>query len=102
MTLTGGDSDMVLSEDIGRVRLLTLNRPQALNAFNGALFDALTGALIAADADDDVGVVVLTGAGRAFSAGADLADEPAAAPTTHGFRGFLGHTLDFSKPPIVA
>ena len=92
---------MVLSEDTGRVRLLTLNRPQALNAFNGELFDALTEALIAADADDFVGVVVLTGAGRAFSAGADLADD-GAAPTRHGFAGFLEHTVDFSKPLILA
>ncbi len=93
---------MVLSEDIGRVRLLTLNRPQALNAFNGALFDAVTAALLAADADDGVGVVVLTGAGRAFSAGADLADENAASPTVHGFAGFLEYTIDFSKPLILA
>lgn len=93
---------MVLSEDIGRVRLLTLNRPQALNAFNGALFDAVSDALIAADADHGVGVVVLTGAGRAFSAGADLADDRAAAPTTHGFAGFLEYIVDFSKPLILA
>jgi enoyl-CoA hydratase/carnithine racemase len=92
----------ILIEDIGRVRLLTLNRPDALNAFNGALFDALTDALIAADADEGVGVVVLTGAGRAFSAGADLADDRNAAPTTHGFAGFLEHTIDFSKPLILA
>jgi enoyl-CoA hydratase/carnithine racemase len=81
---------------------LTLNRPDALNAFNGALFDALTDALIAADADEGVGVVVLTGAGRAFSAGADLADDRNAAATTHGFAGFLEHTIDFSKPLILA
>jgi enoyl-CoA hydratase/carnithine racemase len=92
---------MVLAEDIGRVRLLTLNRPEALNAFNGALFDALTDALIAADACEDIGVVVLTGAGRAFSAGADLADDRSAA-TTYGFAGFLEHTVDFSKPLILA
>ena len=93
---------MVLSEDFGRVRLLTLNRPEALNAFNGALFDALTDALIAADADDGVGVIVLTGAGRAFSAGADLVEDRNAAPAAHGFAGFLERTIDLSKPLILA
>ncbi len=93
---------LVLSEDIGRVRLLTLNRPHALNAFNGELFDATTEALVAADADPGVAVVLLTGAGRAFSAGADLAAMPSAAPVVHGFPGFLQHAIDFSKPLILA
>ena len=53
--------DLILTEDHGRVRVLTLNRPQALNAFNSELFDALTNALIAADADDDVAATVQIG-----------------------------------------
>jgi enoyl-CoA hydratase/carnithine racemase len=56
------------------VRVLTMNRPAKLNAFNTALFAGLADALEAAAADDEVRVVVLTGAGRAFSSGADLTD----------------------------
>jgi 2-(1,2-epoxy-1,2-dihydrophenyl)acetyl-CoA isomerase len=69
----------VLSRRDGAVLTLTLNRPKALNSFDGAMHDALMAALKAAAADADVRCVVLTGAGRAFCAGQDLAD-PAIAP----------------------
>jgi len=66
-------SDTVLVEDQGAVRVLTLNRPTKLNAMNVELVDTLLGAVRAADQDDAVAVVILTGAGeRAFSAGADI------------------------------
>lgn len=63
----------VLIEDQGAVRILTMNRPERLNALNEALKDELTAALGQAAEDDSVGAVVLTGSGRAFCAGADLA-----------------------------
>lgn len=93
---------MILTEDTGRVRLLTLNRPQALNAFNNDLFDALADALAEADAADHVSVVVLTGAGRAFSAGADLVGGRADVPVRHGFPGMLEQLVTFSKPLLLA
>ena len=64
----------LLVDDDNRVRTLTLNRPEALNAFNEALYDATAQALLDAAEDPEVAVVLLTGAGRAFSAGTDLAD----------------------------
>lgn len=63
---------MLTIEDRGRVRILQLDRPDRLNAFDHEQYSLVADALATADADDDVGVVVLTGAGRAFSAGADL------------------------------
>lgn len=66
------EQDVLLQEDRGRVRLLTLNRPDRLNAFDDALLRSLLLALQRAVADEGVHVVVLTGAGRAFSSGADL------------------------------
>jgi enoyl-CoA hydratase/carnithine racemase len=65
---------IVLTQDVGRVRILTMNRPERLNAFNQELFAGLGDALVAAAGSGDVHVVVLTGAGRAFSSGADLGD----------------------------
>ena len=50
--------------DTDRIRIITLNRPEALNAFNEALYDATTEALMAAAADPTVAVVVITGAGQ--------------------------------------
>ena len=64
-------------EDHNRVRTLTLNRPDALNAFNEALYEATAAALRSAADDPDVAVVLLTGAGRAFSAGNDLNEKQA-------------------------
>jgi enoyl-CoA hydratase len=63
----------LLVETRGRVGLITLNRPKALNALNDALMDELGQALLAFDADDGIGAIVLTGSDRAFAAGADIA-----------------------------
>jgi enoyl-CoA hydratase/carnithine racemase len=68
------DDDLVLADDADGIRTLVLNRPDQLNAFDQALCAALTDALQSAKTDDDVRVVVLTGAGRAFSAGTDLVE----------------------------
>lgn len=63
--------DVLLAETRGAVRLLTLNRPAKLNALNADLVQALTEGLLTAQSDDEIAVVVLAGAGRAFCAGAD-------------------------------
>jgi enoyl-CoA hydratase/carnithine racemase len=64
----------ILTEDRGAVRILTMNRPEKRNALNSALTRALLDGLRAADAADAVAVVVLTGAGQGFCAGADLSE----------------------------
>jgi len=66
-------TDPVLLTDVtDRVAVLTLNRPEARNALSRELLAALPAAITACDADDDVDVVILTGADPAFSAGIDL------------------------------
>jgi len=65
---------VILIDDRGAVRVLTMNRPEKRNALNTALTQALLDALRKADADDAIGCVVLTGAGQGFCAGADLAE----------------------------
>src|SRR5471032_12728 len=63
----------ILLETRGRVGLITLNRPKALNALNDALMDELGDALAQFDADDNIGCIVITGSDKAFAAGADIA-----------------------------
>lgn len=62
----------ILVERRGRVGLITLNRPKALNALNDALMSELGQALLSFDRDDDLGAIVITGSERAFAAGADI------------------------------
>jgi len=62
----------IIVETRGRVGLITLNRPKALNALNDALMDELGAALAGFDADEGVGAIVLTGSDKAFAAGADI------------------------------
>jgi enoyl-CoA hydratase len=62
----------ILVEQQGRVGLVTLNRPQALNALNKATMEELVSAVTAMDSDPGVGAVVITGSGKAFAAGADI------------------------------
>jgi enoyl-CoA hydratase/carnithine racemase len=99
---------MLQVSDERRVRTLTLDRPEALNAFNEALYDALADALLEAAEDPDVAVVLLTGNGRGFSAGTDLlemhriATDPTFERGRHGFPGLVDALVDFPKPLVVA
>jgi len=85
------------------VRVVEMDRPEALNAFNGQLMDDLADAFLDAAADESVRVLVLTGAGRAFSAGADLIEMGSSQRTPrHDFPAMLDAIIDFPKPFIVA
>jgi enoyl-CoA hydratase len=64
--------ETILKEIRGRVLLLTLNRPEALNALNAQTIDELNHALDEAERNADIGCVVLTGSSKAFAAGADI------------------------------
>jgi enoyl-CoA hydratase/carnithine racemase len=96
------------TEDRNRVRTLTLNRPDVLNAFNEALYQATAEALTLAADDPDVAVVVLTGAGRAFSAGNDLNEmqariaDPEMANQGSHFTTMINELTRFPKPLICA
>ena len=94
--------------DDNRVRTLTLDRPDVLNAFNEALYEATAVAIREAAADPEVAVVLLTGNGRAFSAGNDLKEmqaritDPALADTGSHFTAMIDALTDFPKPLICA
>ncbi len=93
--------------DADRIRTITLDRPDALNAFNEALYDATTEALMAAADDPSVAVVVITGNGRAFSAGTDVVEMAQRNSGTvesgvHGFPGMVDQLVAFPKPLICA
>jgi enoyl-CoA hydratase len=64
--------ELIRTETRGAVAVIALNRPKALNALNLAMIREIGAALAAADADDAIGCVVLTGSERAFAAGADI------------------------------
>jgi enoyl-CoA hydratase/carnithine racemase len=93
-------------EDTDGVRLLTFNRPEKLNAFDNALYTACGAALEEARERDDIKCVVLTGAGRAFSAGQDLAEmatiDTSSARAGHGFPRFVDTAAAFDKPLLAA
>ena len=100
---------MTLSiSDDNRVRTLTLDRPDALNAFNEALYEATADAIRAAAADPDVAVLLLTGNGRAFSAGNDLKEmaariaDPTQADKGSHFTAMIDALAEFPKPFICA
>jgi len=105
-------------DDHDGVRLLTLDRPEALNAFDTPLYDACAQALHDARARDDVACVVFTGSGRAFSAGQDLGEMARIDPTGAsgasaasgtsgddpgpGFPRFIDTVAAFEKPLLAA
>lgn len=64
--------EMILMDKKGAVGLITLNRPDALNALNGQMMDEITRALRDLEADDNIGAIVITGNEKAFAAGADI------------------------------
>ncbi|MDD2872547.1 MAG: enoyl-CoA hydratase [Azoarcus sp.] len=64
--------ELIITETRGRVGLITLNRPKALNALNDALVDEIGHALDAYEADENIGAILITGSEKAFAAGADI------------------------------
>lgn len=99
-------TDLVLYDVADRVATVTLNRPEARNALSRALLRALTDALARAEGDDDVDVVILTGADPAFCAGLDLKEIGAGAGAlgdgSTGPAGRRGPFPPMTKPLIGA
>ncbi|MEV0383272.1 crotonase/enoyl-CoA hydratase family protein [Nonomuraea sp. NPDC050643] len=95
-------SDEVLVEESGNVAIITINRPKARNAINGAVARGMAETLDALDARPDISAYVLTGAGGTFSAGMDLKGFLSGDfPVVEG-RGFGGLTEAPPKKPLVA
>jgi len=94
--------EAVLTERRGDVLVITLNRPDARNAVNGALAEGIAAALDELDADDALRVGVLTGAGKGFSSGMDLKAFVAGERPYVGDRGFAGITQRSSRKPLIA
>jgi len=99
-------SELVLLERRGGVALLTLNRPDVLNALNGALLTALRDTVRSLQGATALRAVVLTGAGRAFAAGADIAEMRRMTPLEGEAFSRLGHealaTLEALAVPTIA
>jgi enoyl-CoA hydratase len=98
------EEPLVLVEHHDRVATVTLNRPQQLNALSDAMLGAAVGALRELDADEHVLAIVLTGAGRAFAAGADVGELARADPIAHyeGRRGDLWDAIRAVRTPLIA
>ena len=102
----------ILQSTADRVRTLTLNRPDALNALTRELMEEMRDAMAQAANDKDVGALIITGAGRGFCAGADLLQPPAKAPLSRGhavsdgmtshFNPFARDIAQFPKPTVAA
>jgi enoyl-CoA hydratase/carnithine racemase len=94
--------------DDGGVRLIAFDRPEVRNAFDVAMYEAVTEALEDALDDDGIRVVVLTGRGKAFTAGQDLREMAAMATGSapagagRGFPGLLDAVVGFDKPLLAA
>ena len=110
--------EQVLLEKDGPAAIITLNRPEKLNAYTAVMGQELADAVNACDRDDDVRGVILTGAGRHFCAGADISDGAGAFDTKSGSgaknfgkvgegkpsngAGFIGALYNCRKPVIAA
>jgi len=99
------DEPTVLVERRARVGVVTLNRPAKLNALNRQLIDELEQAMRSLEDDDDIGAIVITGAGeRAFSAGGDMAEQIADAESGRPSRqaSTAGIVRECRKPTLAA
>lgn len=107
---TASSDDTVLLSHEGSVAVVTLNRPEKLNAWTAAMRTRLIEILGRAAADSAVSAVVLTGAGRAFCAGQDLSETGAIAPDDHAaaeawidsFDALYRALRDIDKPTVAA
>ena len=97
-------SETIIVETHGRVGLIRLNRPQALNALNSALIRELAAAIDKFETDDNIGCIVITGSDKAFAAGADI-KEMADKAFTDVFLGDFAatwHRVAEARKPVIA
>jgi len=94
----------IIVETRGRIGLIRLNRPQALNALNHALMRELAGAVDAFEADDAIGCILITGSDKAFAAGADIKEMADRTFTDVYFGDFTAawHRVAQARKPVVA
>ena len=97
-------SETIIVETRGRVGLIRLNRPQALNALNSALIRELAQAIDAFEADNNVGCIVITGSDKAFAAGADIKEMAGKGFTDVFLADFAAawHRVAAARKPVVA
>jgi enoyl-CoA hydratase len=94
--------EAILTETRDGVLIITINRPQARNAVNGGVATGMAAALDRLDAEDDLRVGIVTGAGGYFSAGMDLKAFVQGESPYAGDRGFAGITQRASRKPLIA
>jgi enoyl-CoA hydratase/carnithine racemase len=87
----------ILTETRGAVGLITLNRPKALNALNGALIADINAATRAFDADAKIGAIVITGSERAFAAGADIKEMATKSYIEAYYKNMFAEWADLTK-----
>ncbi|GAB9465760.1 hypothetical protein Gpo141_00003157 [Globisporangium polare] len=100
-----GEYENILTEVRGKVAIITLNRPKALNALCSPLIEELNGAAQAFDADENIGAIIVTGSDKAFAAGADI-KEMAEKQFVDAYKSNMfanwGDITKISKPVIAA
>ena len=97
--------ETIITETRGKVGIITLNRPKALNALNGQLITEMNAALDRFDADSKIAVIILTGSDKAFAAGADIRemkDKTFEQVTEEDFLRDWDHITRVRKPIIAA
>jgi enoyl-CoA hydratase/carnithine racemase len=94
--------ELVRVEQRGAVRVLTMFRPDKKNAFNNAMYRSMARALEAAQADDAVHVLLVTGTGDTFCAGQDFSEMSSDAGAEHGFPLFMQALVQCDKPIVTA
>jgi len=100
------DDDSILYEAAGKIATVTMNRPDRLNALDTPAWEQLRDALLRADQDDDIRVVILSGAGKAFCSGDDIGDFEF--DTSADAREYAKHimrcglTIERIETPVVA
>lgn len=94
---------LIIKDSVGRVMVITLNRPQALNALSHALISQLNEALSEAENNPDIGAMVLMGNSKAFAAGVDIG-EMKAQTITYGLDGYIApfEFITQCRKPIIA
>ncbi len=94
--------DLVRCERREHVCVLTINRPEKRNAFDNAMYQAMTRAIRSAQDAADVRVLLITGAGDTFCAGQDFGEMSTESGPEHGFPAFMQALIDCDKPIVTA